>query len=154
MYFKDDYRLDVMTSTALVNKAPSRFDWARYYSTFQKQSMSPRALAISVYHGYGFTPVWTTARREENFVSAGHMAFDFDAGDESSSLEYIRREGTFAWMFASFGYTTASHTRRRTTLPGCVRAGVSHHNPGGISARLSGGGLVYQQRRVKYRPGV
>jgi hypothetical protein len=53
MYFKDDYRLDVMTSTALVNKAPSRFDWARYYSTFQKQSMSPRALAISVYHGYG-----------------------------------------------------------------------------------------------------
>ena len=110
MYFKDDYRLDVMTSTALVNKAPARFDWARYYSTFQKQTMSPRALAISVYHGYGFTPVWTTARREENFVSAGHMAFDFDAGDESSSLDYIQREGTFAWMFASFGYTTASHT--------------------------------------------
>jgi len=110
MYFKDDYRLDVMTSTALVNKAPARFDWAHYYSTFQKQSMSPRALAISVYHGYGFTPVWTTARREENFVSAGHMAFDFDAGDESSSLDYIQREGTFAWMFASFGYTTASHT--------------------------------------------
>jgi hypothetical protein len=110
MYFKDDYRLDVMTSTALVNKAPARFDWARYYSTFQKQSMSPRALAISVYHGYGFTPVWTTARREENFVSAGHMAFDFDAGDESSSLDYIQRVGTFAWMFASFGYTTASNT--------------------------------------------
>ena len=110
MYFKDDYRLDVMTSTALVNKAPARFDWARYYSTFQKQSMSPRALAISVWRGYGFTPVWTTARREENFVSAGHMAFDFDAGDESSSLDYIQREGTFAWMFASFGYTTASNT--------------------------------------------
>ena len=110
MYFKDDYRLDVMTSTALVNKAPARFDWARYYSTFQKQTISPRALAISIYHGYGFTPVWTTARREENFVSAGHMAFDFDAGDESSSLDYIQRDGTFAWMFASFGYTTASHT--------------------------------------------
>ena len=110
MYFKDDYRLDVMTSTALVNKAPARFDWAHYYSTFQKQTISPRALAISVWRGYGFTPVWMAARREENFVSAGHLAFDFDAGDESSSLEYIRREGTFVWMFASFGYTTASHT--------------------------------------------
>jgi len=72
--------------------------------------MTPRELAVSVWRGYGFTPVWRTARREENFVSAGHMAFDFDAGDETSSLDYIMRDGTFAWMFASFGYTTVSHT--------------------------------------------
>lgn len=110
MDFENEFRLDVMTSTALINKAPARFDWSRYYSTFRRQTMTPRELAVSVWRGYGFTPVWHTARREENFVSAGHMAFDFDAGDESSSLDYIMRDGTFAWMFASFAYTTVSHT--------------------------------------------
>lgn len=110
MDFENGYQVDVMTSTALINKAPARFDWSRYYSTFQRQTMTPRELAVSVWRGYGFTPVWATARREENFVAAWHMGFDFDAGDESSSLDYIMRDGTFAWMFASFGYTTVSHT--------------------------------------------
>lgn len=110
MDFENGYQVDVMTSTALINKAPARFDWSRYYSTFRRQTMTPRELAVSVWRGYGFTPVWHTARREENFVSAGHMAFDFDAGDETSSLDYIMRDGTFAWMFASFAYTTVSHT--------------------------------------------
>lgn len=110
MDFENEFRLDVMTSTALINKAPARFDWSRYYSTFRRQTMTPRELAVSVWRGYGFTPVWHTARREENFVSAGHMAFDFDAGDETSSVDYIMRDGTFAWMFASFAYTTVSHT--------------------------------------------
>lgn len=109
MDFENGYQVDVMTSTALINKAPARFDWSRYYSTFRRQTMTPRELAVSVWRGYGFTPVWATARREENFVAAWHMAFDFDAGDESSSLDYIMRDGTFAWMFASFGYTTVSH---------------------------------------------
>lgn len=110
MDFENGYQVDVMTSTALINKAPARFDWSRYYSTFRRQTMTPRELAVSVWRGYGFTPVWATARREENFIAAWHMAFDFDAGDESSSLDYIMRDGTFAWMFASFGYTTVSHT--------------------------------------------
>lgn len=110
MDFENGYQVDVMTSTALINKAPARFDWSRYYSTFRRQTLTPRELAVSVWRGYGFTPVWATARREENFVAAWHMAFDFDAGDESSSLDYIMRDGTFAWMFASFGYTTVSHT--------------------------------------------
>lgn len=110
MDFENGYQVDVMTSTALINKAPARFDWSRYYSTFRRQTLTPRELAVSVWRGYGFTPVWATARREENFVAAWHMGFDFDAGDESSSLDYIMRDGTFAWMFASFGYTTVSHT--------------------------------------------
>lgn len=110
MDFENGYQVDVMTSTALINKAPARFDWSRYYSTFRRQTMTPRELAVSVWRGYGFTPVWATARREENFIAAWHMAFDFDAGDETSSLDYIMRDGTFAWMFASFAYTTVSHT--------------------------------------------
>jgi len=108
--FENDFRFDAMTSEALTNKAPAGFNWSHFYSTFERKSLTPRELAVSIWRGYSFTPVWHTARREANFVSAGHMAFDFDAGDETSSLDYIMRDGTFAWMFASFAYTTVSHT--------------------------------------------
>jgi len=108
--FENDFRFEIMTSTALVGKAPARFNWTPFYRTFRPAAMTPRELAIHVWRGHPFTPVWQSARREENFVSAGHVAFDFDTGDETSSLDYLMRDGTFAWMFASFGYSTPSST--------------------------------------------
>lgn len=110
MNFENEFQFEVMGSSALVGKAPAGFDWARYYRTFRRLLMSPRELAVHVWRGYAFTPVWEGSRREENFVSAGHMAFDFDKGDETSSLDFLMREGSFAWMFASFGYATPSST--------------------------------------------
>jgi hypothetical protein len=110
MNFENEFRFEVMGSSALVGKAPAGFDWARYYRTFRRQVMTPRELAVHVWRGYAFTPVWEGSRREECFVSAGHMAFDFDKGDETSSLDFLMREGSFAWMFASFGYATPSST--------------------------------------------
>lgn len=106
--FENGHRFEVMVSQALVGKARKGFDWAKYYKTFVPSLMTPRELAIHIWHGYAFTPVWETARREENFVSAGHMAFDFDAADETSGMDYLLRDGTFAWMFASFAYSTPS----------------------------------------------
>jgi hypothetical protein len=108
--FENQYRIDVMTSTALVNKAPKVFNWTAFYKTFQRQTISPRELAIHVWRGYSFTPVWKDNRRESDYVTAYHLAFDFDAGDETSSLAYLMQPGKFAWMFAGFGYTTPSHT--------------------------------------------
>ncbi len=108
--FENGHRFEVMTSTALIGKARKGFNWAAYYATFEKSLMTPRELAIHIWRGFAFTPVWATARREENFVSAGHIAFDFDAGDTTSGLDYLMRDGTFAWMFASFGYSTPSST--------------------------------------------
>lgn len=108
--FENGHRFELMTSTALVGKAPVVFDWAAFQKTFRRQVMTPREMAVHIWRGYSFTPVWATARREENFVSAGHIAFDFDAGDETSSLDYLMRVGTFAWMFAAFGYSTPSST--------------------------------------------
>ena len=108
--FENGHRFEVMTSTALIGKARKGFNWAAYYATFEKSLMTPRELAVHIWRGYAFTPVWATARREENFVSAGHIAFDFDAGDTTSGLDYLMRDGTFAWMFASFGYSTPSST--------------------------------------------
>ena len=108
--FENDFRFEIMTSTALIGKAPAKFNWTPFYRTFRPAALTPRELAIHVWRGHPFTPVWQSARREENFVSAGHMAFDFDAGDETSSLDYLLRVGTFAWMFAAFGYSTPSST--------------------------------------------
>lgn len=110
MDFENDHHIEVMTSTALKGKAPAKFDWQSYYKTFERVVVTPRQLAVLVYKGYAITPVWETARREENFISAQHMAFDFDAGDESSSLASLMADSTFAWLFCSFGYTTPSHT--------------------------------------------
>lgn len=108
MDFENGHKFAVMTSTALKGKAPKIFNWSRYYATFEPQVMTPRELAIHIWRGYAFTPVWKENRREGNFVSGGHLAFDFDAGDTTSSLDYLMREGTFAWMFAGFGYSTPS----------------------------------------------
>jgi len=110
MNFENEFQFEVMGSSALVGKAPAGFDWARYYRTFRRVVMSPRELAVHVWRGYAFTPVWEGSRREECFVSAGHLAFDFDKGDETSSLDFLMRDGSFAWMFASFGYATPSST--------------------------------------------
>ena len=108
--FEKEHTFDVMASTALRGKAPDGFDWGRYYRTFGRVTATPRQLAVHIWQGFAFTPVWHTARREANFVSAGHMAFDFDAGDTSSSLDHLMRVGSFAWMFASFAYATPSST--------------------------------------------
>jgi hypothetical protein len=108
--FETDFKFEIMTSKALVGKAPAHFNWSQFYRTFRCEWLTPRQLAEHVWRGYAFTPVWEQARREENFVSAGHMAFDFDAGDESSGLDALMRDGSFAWMFAAFAYSTPSST--------------------------------------------
>ena len=110
MNFENEFQVEMMVSTALVGKAPAKFDWARYYRTFRRAWLTPRQLAEHVWRGHAFTPVWEGARREECFVSAGHLALDFDAGDETSSLDFLMRPGSFADMFASFGYSTPSST--------------------------------------------
>lgn len=108
--WESGHKFDVMTSTALIGKAPKGFNWAAYYATFSPVLLTPRELAVHIWRGYSFTPVWKESRREGNFVSAGHIAFDFDAGNQTSGLDYLMRDGTFAWMFASFGYSTPSST--------------------------------------------
>lgn len=114
MDFENGHRLPIMGSTALKGKAPAHWksaDWARYHRTFEPMTLTPREFAIHVWRGYGFAPVFTEARKEEFFKWSYHLAFDFDSGDETSSLPFLmERPGTFAWIFASFGYSTPSST--------------------------------------------
>jgi hypothetical protein len=112
--FENEYKLQIMGSTALQGKAPKTWkpaDWARYNKTLHRLTLTPREMAIHVWHGHAFTPVFTEARKEQYFKWAYHIALDFDAGDETSSLPFLMEiPGTFAWMFASFGYSTPSST--------------------------------------------
>lgn len=108
--FERGHTFEIMLSEALIGKAPEHFNWAAYYRTFQREVVTPRQLATHIYKGHAFTPVWSEARKESNFISAGHIAFDFDAGDETSSLDYLMSVGSFAWLFASFAYSTPSST--------------------------------------------
>jgi len=112
--FENGYRLQIMGSTALKGKAPGTWkaaEWGKFTRTFERMTLTPREFAVHIWRGYSFTPVFEGARREECFQRAYHIAFDFDAGDESSSLPFLmERPGTFAWMFASFGYSTPSST--------------------------------------------
>lgn len=112
--FENDFRIEIMGSTMLKGKAPGNWkpaDWARFHRSFAPMTLTPREFAVHVWRGYAFTPVFDGARREECYARAYHIALDFDAGDESSSLPFLmERPGTFAWMFASFGYSTPSST--------------------------------------------
>lgn len=114
--FENDYRIEIMASAALKGKAPNHWkpaDWARFHRSFTPAVITPREFAIHVWRGHSFTPVFNGARREECFARAYHIALDFDAGDETSSLPFLmERPGTFAWMFASFGYSTPSSTEK------------------------------------------
>ena len=112
--FENEYRFPIMGSTALKGKAPASWrpaDWQRFHRSFALMNVTPREMAIHVWRGFSFTPVFTEARREEYYKWAYHIALDFDTGDETSSLPFLMEiPGTFGWMFASFGYSTPSST--------------------------------------------
>jgi hypothetical protein len=51
--FENGHRFEVMTSTALIGKAPKGFNWAAYYATFEPGAlMTPRELAVHIWRGY------------------------------------------------------------------------------------------------------
>lgn len=109
--FKDSPTITIMLSTMLKGKAPSdwsKSDWARYHSSFRPVKVSPHQMAVEIWRGHSFTPVFSSRRKEENFIEAHHMAFDFD--NDGAALDFIMRSGTFADYFSSFAYSTPSST--------------------------------------------
>jgi len=105
-------KIELMLNKSLKGKAPpewGRDDWRRYYTAFRRAQMTPQIMAAMIWQGYSFTPCYRNGRRiEDNFDVAYHMAFDFDT--EGAALDYLMREGSFAWLFSSFAYSTPSST--------------------------------------------
>jgi hypothetical protein len=111
MDFQNEHKIQIKLSQMIRGKAPTSWgkeDWARYHSSFRLTETTPRGLATAIWQGFSFTPVFRHRRTEENFTAAYHLALDFDAGDKTSSLDYLMRDGSFCWTFASFGYSTPS----------------------------------------------
>jgi hypothetical protein len=111
MDFENNHRIQIKLSKMIRGKAPTSWgkeDWGRYHSSFRLTETTPRGLAMAVWEGFSYTPVFGHRRTEENFQFAHHLALDFDAGDKTSSLDYIMRPDTFCWMFGSFAYSTPS----------------------------------------------
>lgn len=109
MQFKEQHTIRIMGSTYLKGKAPPDCNWKAFHRSFAERTVTPHQMAAAIWQGYAFTPVYKNGRRrEENFVAAWHMAFDFDS--DGASLDYLMREGSIAWLFSSFAYSTPSST--------------------------------------------
>ncbi len=111
--FKNDHQIEAMLSKDLKGKAPEEWgktEWKKYYQTFKKYRMSPRQLAANIWQGYAFIPVYKNGRRLiENLAAVHHMAFDFDS--DGASLDHLMCNGSLAWTFSSFAYSTPSSTK-------------------------------------------
>lgn len=108
--FKHHREIEIMISTMLKGKPQEGFNWGKFHSSFKPITVTPYQMAQLIWQGYSFTPVYQGGRRlEKNFKTAWHMAFDFDS--EGASLDHLMNDGSLAWMFCSFAYSTPSSTK-------------------------------------------
>lgn len=83
--------------------------WRKFHSKWEQEQTTARGLAVNIYKGYSFAPVFDGRKTKDNFLYAFHIALDFDSKDKRSSLDYLAQQDYINW-FASFAYTTPSHT--------------------------------------------
>lgn len=100
----------------------------------------------AVYSGYAFTTCHSRYRHSNNFISAGHIALDFDSKDYRSTFAYLLRD-PFIYCFSSFLYTTATHTPEAPKCRVCFALDRPIHNR--EKYRLLMQSLVFRYGRPK-----
>ena len=89
--FRTKTKINIMLSQKLKGKAPPEWvasDWQDFYRSFQLVRLSPREMAVQIHKGHSFTPPFKNGRRrEENYTTGYHVAFDFD--EEGASLDHL-----------------------------------------------------------------
>jgi hypothetical protein len=83
--------------------------WRKFNGDFRNVEITVPEWMGEVYQGHAFTTCHQRYRDSDNFLSASHLALDFDSGDYRSSFSYLLRD-PFIYCFAAFLYTTPSHT--------------------------------------------
>jgi hypothetical protein len=100
---------DVKEYKAAVDKQ-HKMAWSWYNRHFTPIETTAHGLAVQVWNGNAFTPIYKDNwRRKVNFLVAHHIAFDFDTGDGRSSLDNIAQD----WVYQEYGaflYSTPSST--------------------------------------------
>lgn len=102
------YPLSVMLNTSIRGKMPkgaSDEQWTEYYRHFTPANVTAHELAVHIWRGFSFCPVYHSRRKQDNFEKAGHIAFDLDTTglDKIAAVEWVD-------YFASFAYSTPSST--------------------------------------------
>lgn len=109
-----DHPIQVSINRTVRGKASGdKAFWRHYNSQFQPIRTTAHGLAVEIWRGYAFAPIYFRDRRtKENFEMAYHIAFDFDRGDVTSSLERLVSDSFFQ-LYGSFAYSTPSSTAEK-----------------------------------------
>jgi hypothetical protein len=104
-----NHSIEAMISRYHRGKMPQGGNWGAFHRSFKLEKTTARGLAIEVYRGWSYCPVYQGRRRKENFRAAWHIALDFDSKDSRSALDHLAEQDWIDY-YASFAYTTPSHT--------------------------------------------
>jgi len=99
--------INEMALTAKLPQGDPR--WAALNDSFVNREVDSFDLISSIYAGHPFT-TWHNGRRKlDNFICGQHIGVDLDTGDERSTIATLQQH-RLVRMYASFVYTTPSHT--------------------------------------------
>ena len=103
--YKEGFLINVSINDTAINKDVD--NWGHYNANFKPRKLTPRGLALEVWNGFAFAPVYHgKSRKKSEFKEAYHVALDFDV---DADLDKICAH-PLAQQFGSFGYSTPSST--------------------------------------------
>lgn len=107
-----DRQIRIYLNRSRIDKIPkdaSQDEWRTFHSNWFPFETTARGMAIELYKGYSVAHLHDGRKTKDHWQEAWYIALDFESGDERSSLEYLAEQDLIN-TFASFGYTTPSHT--------------------------------------------
>ena len=103
--YKEGFLFNVSINDTAINKDVE--NWGHYNANFKPRKLTPRGLALEVWNGFAFAPVYHgKSRKKSEFKEAYHVALDFDV---DADLDKICAH-PLAQQFGSFAYSTPSST--------------------------------------------
>ena len=100
-----------LSSMQLAEKLPPGDErWREFNASFRNLDVLKSDIAGMISEGHAFT-VWhrNQWRNAANYELGQHLALDFDAGNDGSSIPVLMRD-KFVQQYATFVYSTPSHT--------------------------------------------
>ncbi len=95
--------------TDKIPKDATQDEWRAFHRHWAPCDTTARSMAIELYRGYSVAHLHNGRKTKDHWQEAWYIALDFESGDERSSLDYLAVQDLIS-TFASFGYTTPSHT--------------------------------------------